>query len=114
MTLCVAWVRQESDHEELVFATDSRLTGGEIWDYGVKLFDLGRPGCLLCFAGHTRRAYPLILHGVSAIRYQPGLADPRRDIHEVIAAISDVFTEIGKSIFDLPVGIDPHEARAEA
>jgi hypothetical protein len=29
MTLCVAWIRQANDTEELVFATDSTLTGGE-------------------------------------------------------------------------------------
>ena len=33
MTLCVAWIRQADDNEELAFATDSCLTGGEIFDY---------------------------------------------------------------------------------
>jgi hypothetical protein len=56
----------------------------------------------------------LILQGVNTIRVQAGLADPRRDIQDVVEAISDVFTELGKFILDLPAGIDPHEARAEA
>ena len=34
MTLCAAWIRQVNDTEELVFATDSTLTGGERWDHG--------------------------------------------------------------------------------
>lgn len=70
MTLCAAWIRQANDDEgkELVFATDSRLRGGEAWDTGLKLFDLGRSDCMLCFAGDTRRAYPLILQAMLAVR----------------------------------------------
>jgi hypothetical protein len=37
MTLCVAWVRQAGDNEEVVFATDSTLTGGEKWNSGITL-----------------------------------------------------------------------------
>ena len=38
MTLCVAYIRQVNETEELVFATDSCLTGGEKWKHGIKLF----------------------------------------------------------------------------
>ena len=68
MTLCIAWIRQENDNQELVFATDSMLTGGgETWKHGVKLFELPRKDCLLCFAGDTDKAYPLILNLISSI-----------------------------------------------
>ena len=42
MTLCTAWVRQINNTDELIFATDSMLTGGEKWDHGIKLFELPR------------------------------------------------------------------------
>jgi hypothetical protein len=48
--------------EELVLATDSRLTGGHTWDAGPKLIPLERGDCALCFAGHTAYAYPVLLH----------------------------------------------------
>ena len=67
MTLCIAWIKETSQSEELVFATDSALTGGEKWNHGVKLFELPRRDCLLCFAGETYRAYPLILNLISTI-----------------------------------------------
>jgi len=73
MTLCVAWIRQANNTEELVFATDSTLTGGEKWDHGVKLFELPRKDCLLSFAGSTARAYPLILNLVSSISFDKQL-----------------------------------------
>ena len=47
MTLCVAWIREVQESEELVFATDSTLTGGEKWNHGVKL--LNYPEEIVCF-----------------------------------------------------------------
>jgi hypothetical protein len=54
MTLCVAWIRQAGDNEELVFATDSTLTGGEKWNRGIKLFELPRKDCLVSKAEVVR------------------------------------------------------------
>lgn len=112
MTLCIAWIRQDGDEQELVMATDSRLTGGERWDYGVKLFELPRPDCLLCFAGGTDRAYPLILNTITSIKFDNFLASPYTDIGNVLEHLTDLFTalvyEIKQSVEDL------HEARAIA
>ena len=76
MTLCTAHIRQVNDTEELVFATDSCLTGGEKWKHGIKLFELPRKDCLLCFAGDTFRAYPLVLNMVSSIHLDKYLQSP--------------------------------------
>ena len=77
MTLCIAWVKQAGENEELIFATDSCLTGGEKWNTGIKLFELQRKDCLLCFAGSTFRAYPLVLNLASSLRFDSKLADQR-------------------------------------
>lgn len=103
MTLCIAWIR-EMPEEELVFATDSTLTGGEKWNHGVKLFELPRTDCLLCFAGETYRAYPLILNLISTIKHNEDLKNPALDIQDVLYGIVDIFTELVKSIFDYPKG----------
>ncbi len=110
MTLCVAWVRQASDTEELVFATDSTLTGGEKWDHGIKLFELPRKDCLLSFAGSTARAYPLILNLVSSITFDKYLFSPSTPIEEVLRHITDLCSELIQKIEREGVSEDIHDA----
>ncbi|MBE2197263.1 MAG: hypothetical protein IAE79_01555 [Anaerolinea sp.] len=112
MTLCVAWIRQVGQEKELVMATDSRLTGGESWDSGVKLFELPRHDCLLCFAGGTARAYPLILNSISSIKFDSTLANSHTDIHDVLDSLLDLFTALVKDIRE-PAD-DINKMRAEA
>lgn len=114
MTLCVAWVRQAGDNEELVFATDSTLTGGEKWNSGIKLFELPRKDCLLCFAGSTFRAYPLVLHLISSIRFNTGLQNPHTDIVGVLEYLSELFTNLVRGIISEISGEDVHTLRSEA
>ena len=95
MTLCIAWIRQGQNNQELVFATDSMLTGGgETWKQGVKLFELPRRDCLLCFAGETSKAYPLVLNLISSIKFDPKIMDPHTDIRQVLEYLCDTFTEL--------------------
>lgn len=112
MTLCIAWIRQHGTEQELVIATDSRLTGGESWDYGVKLFELPRQDCLLCFAGGTERAYPLILNTITSIKFDKYLASPYTDIHNILEYLTDLFTALVQEIKE---SVEPiHEARGLA
>jgi hypothetical protein len=127
MTLCAAWIRKTTNSEELVVATDSRtnkeelvvvtdsrLGGGESWDTGIKLFDIQRPDCLLCFAGRTARAYPLMLHLRSSIQFNPKLANPQIDIHVVLEHLKALFTELCKDFGKLSSSADIHVLRSEA
>jgi hypothetical protein len=104
MTLCAAWIRDINENEELIFASDSVLTGGEKWNHGIKLFELPRKDCLLCFAGETYRAYPLILNLISIIKQDTKLQNQAMDIQEVLYVIVEIFTELVKSIFEKPTG----------
>jgi hypothetical protein len=61
MTLSIAWVRQSGTAHELVFASDSRLSGGGNVDHCQKVFSLPREDCCIAFAGSTMIAYPFIL-----------------------------------------------------
>ncbi len=112
MTLCMAWIRKYGQKEELVMATDSRLTGGESWDSGVKLFELSRLDCLLCFAGATSRAYPLILNCISSIKFDGNLASPHTDIHDVLEYLIDLFSTLVGEINEAIGNVD--EVRGEA
>lgn len=78
MTLCAAWIRHTPiGDQELIFATDSCLSAGERWEAGVKLFELPRKDCFICFAGETSRAYPMILNLIHAIEASPALKNPK-------------------------------------
>ena len=114
MTLCAAFIRQTNETEELVFATDSCLTGGEKWKHGIKLFELPRKDCLLCFAGSTIRAYPLILNLVSSIHLDKYLQSSAARVDEVLEYLSDLFTELVKNIVSEIQGEDIHELRGGA
>lgn len=98
MTLCTAWIRQASDFEELIFATDSCLSSGERWHSGVKLFELPRKDCLLCFAGDTNRTYTLILNLISSIKFDSHLSNPHTDIIDVLDYLTDLFSNLCNSI----------------
>lgn len=112
MTLCVAYIRQVNESEELLFATDSCLTGGEKWKHGIKLFRIPKRDCLLCFAGSTARAYPLVLNLVSSIHLDKYLQSPEASLQDVLEYLSGLFTDlITKIISEIP-GEDIHELRS--
>lgn len=101
MTLCIAWIRKEkeSKNQELVFATDSMLTGGgETWKHGVKLFELPRKDCLLCFAGDTDKAYPLILNLISSIKFDYKIMNQHTDLRQVLEYLCGIFTDLINSL----------------
>lgn len=100
MTLCVSWIREVNNERELVFATDSCLSGGERWHSGVKLFELPRKDCLICFAGETNRTYPLILNLISSIKFDEHLLSSHTDIAEVLDYLTRLFTSLCHSIKD--------------
>jgi hypothetical protein len=113
MTLCTAWIKETSDNEELYFATDSTLTGGEKWDHGIKLFELPRKDCLICFAGSVGRAYPLILNLISLLKNDSRICDTEIDIGILVHEIAELFTNLVVTISDCVPG-EENTTRAEA
>jgi hypothetical protein len=60
MTVAISWTRKTNTGRELWVMSDSRLSGGKCWDYGPKVFGIGRSDALIAFAGDTAWSYPLI------------------------------------------------------
>lgn len=60
MTVVVSWTRKTKTGRELWIMSDSRLSGGKFWDYGPKVFGMGRSDAVIAFAGETDWSYPLI------------------------------------------------------
>jgi hypothetical protein len=113
MTLCTAWIRETSDNEELFFATDSALTGGEKWDHCVKLFELPRRDCLICFAGNVGHAYPLLLNLISLFKNDSRLCNTEIDIGSLVHEIAELFTDLVLSISDYQL-LSETEVRGDA
>lgn len=104
MTLSVAWIRRVGDVEELVFASDSRLRGGEAWDCCPKIIPMPRSDCLVAFSGSTWRAYPLALQLANAIELFPGSRRRRKDISDLRTHSLQVFEQMMSLLHDLPAG----------
>lgn len=67
MTIAAGWVRTlDSGAEELIFCSDSRLSNGQRFDHCQKTFRFARSDAVMCFAGRTDWAYPMIVAAINA------------------------------------------------
>ena len=99
MTLCAVWIRHTpTGDQELVFATDSCLSAGDRWPAGVKLFELPRKDCFICFAGESLRAYPMIFNLIQSIESSPALKNPQTDLLDVVKHAENLFTDLVQAI----------------
>lgn len=114
MTLTMAWVRKVGERDELVFASDSRLSGGSDWDCCPKILLLPRGDSLLAFAGNTMDAYPLMLQFRNWLEIHPSARNRSLDINDLKKRMRTVFNDMRLFISDLPVGqTTPDPAKCE-
>ena len=99
MTVAAAWIREFKNTQELVFVSDSRLSGdGRTVDASPKILMLPRSDCAIVFAGYTGDAYPLMHHVAFAIDAHRGLASRTLDLVEFKPHLLKVLDEAVKSI----------------
>ena len=104
VTLSMAWIRTVARHREMVFASDSRLSGGSDWDCCPKLLRLPRHDSLLAFAGDTVDAYPLMLQFRNWLEINPAAANRSVDINSLKKRLRVVVNDMRNFITDLPRG----------
>ena len=61
MTVSIAWVRKRKGYEEMYFASDSRLSGGQYFDACPKMLALPRQDCAIAFAGVSGDGFSMML-----------------------------------------------------
>ncbi len=105
MTISLAWTRKVDNVEELVVATDSRLGFGCRWDCCPKIRILPRDDAVVCFAGDTMYAYPIILQIQSAVAQHPKLLSRAMDITDLKGHLLRILNEMVSLVHDLPVGM---------
>ena len=108
MTLVAAWVRKFELSEELVIASDSRLTGGMRWDCCPKIFPLDREDSAICFAGTTNYAYPIIMQIHSMINMNFKLSSRAKDIYDLQNSIINIVNEMLEYRFEFSSAPDAH------
>jgi hypothetical protein len=104
MTLVVVFRRRVADRYELVFGSDSRLSGGQYNDQAQKIFQLPRNDALFAFAGNTQYAYPLLMQLLRSIESFPPSADGRLRLSKAKGHILRVFQQSYSGIHSLPIG----------
>lgn len=104
MTLVAAWIRKVDDIEELVVASDSRLRFGCAWDYSPKIMPLARGDSVLCFAGDTFYAYPMLIQLKSALEMNEKILSRAVDISDLRSYVISIIEEMRLAVHDLPSG----------
>lgn len=75
------------DYEQLVFVSDSRISGGSSFDACPKIILFARSDCAMSFAGYEGHAFPMMLQISLAIEAFPKL---KRGAHEISRVKSHV------------------------
>jgi hypothetical protein len=115
MTIVIAWVRRIRDCEELVFVSDSRLSGdGRNFDACPKIIQLSRSDCALAFAGYTGHAYPMMLQLALAIDAHGPLQRGSMDLFALKSHALKIFDEMSGFIKSSPLLSSASEIEPEA
>jgi len=104
MTVVVSWTRKTKTGRELWVMSDSRLSGGKCWDYGPKVFGMGRSDAVVAFAGDTAWSYPLIAQITSYVESFVNLRERAIDFIDAREKIVQVLNESLSFVFD---AVDP-------
>lgn len=110
MTLAVAWIRRLKRRDQLIVASDSRLSFGARWDCCPKIFPLIRNDSILAFCGDTAFAYPILIQLINSVRNYEKATSRELDIVELRPHFLKVISSMCTQVTDLPRGdhgIDP-------
>ena len=104
MTLAAAWNCDAGPNKELVMATDSRLRAGYAWDCCPKIITMPRSDAVLCFAGSTEYAYPLLLQIPDAVDSFHKSRDRAQDLCDLKGHVIRVFDGMRAAFSDVVNG----------
>ncbi len=112
MTLVAVWVREVATLRQLVVVSDSRATGGEVWDWCPKVLPLPRPSTIAAVAGDLSVSYAFLLQAVSATTLETGNRNGRVDLGNFVAQIERLLRQARspQHFADLPPVGDTLEA----
>lgn len=106
MTLVAIWVRQNATVSELVAVSDSRISGGELWDRCPKLVSLPRPATAMAMSGDATTAYAFLLQAMNTCLLLDGNEVGRTDIRYLAKKLRDVYNDSRSEVSDFPSSQD--------
>ncbi len=123
MTISICWRRKFRNIDEIVFASDSRLSAGYRWDCAQKVFPIDGPNFSISFAGNADFALPCIFHLQQSVRtygrYRSGAArigEISGDFIKMINQLREIVDDQDIAQFDktnfLISGYDHHTGEA--
>jgi hypothetical protein len=101
MTIAVGWVRKVKNCEELVFISDSRLCGGHRWDECPKIMTMPCESCVLCFAGDTGYAYPMMMQVNYAMSEYNKIRTRAMDVSDLNGYVLKHINHLSQSVYDM-------------
>ena len=110
MTLVAAWVRKNKNSQELIVASDSRVTGGIAINCAPKLFRLERNDAVLAYCGPTVVAYPILLQIKAGLDAHEETRERIIDVVDLKSHIEKTIERLRTQIRDLPSKDDTHRS----
>ena len=101
MSIVVAWVRKVNNCEELVFASDSRLCGGQRWDQCPKMIETAGKSAVIAFAGDTGYAYPMMVQMNHALSEYSRVITRAMDISDINGHLINQANNLIRSVYDM-------------
>lgn len=105
LTITLAWERRLASYSEIVFCSDSRLSGGGNIDVCQKIFPLPREDAAIGFCGSTLIAYPIINQFVSYVRNYKKNLDRALDGSELPRRLASLANKFLDSYID-PIDLE--------
>lgn len=105
MTISIAWIRNAGRYNELIVASDSRLSSAGHVDICQKVFPLPRGDAFLAFSGDTIIAFPFFFQLRAAIEDFHQATDRSQDVTELYGRVLELLNFYRDSWLDT----DPNE-----
>jgi len=114
MTISIAWTRKVSNYEELVFVSDSRLTGGKKFDACPKILALPRTDCAIAFANTSGDAFSMMIQLSLAIDAYPPARKRQFELNLLLEHAVSVFNGMLEKISLTGIKGNPGSAKTDA
>ncbi|TBZ54231.1 hypothetical protein [Rhizobium leguminosarum] len=102
MTISICWQRKFRGVDEIIFASDSRLSAGYRWDCAQKIFPIEGPNFCISFAGNSDFAFPCIFQFQRMVksyeRFSTGAAPISVLAKDFLAIVNQLFALVDDKI----------------
>ncbi|CAN5588176.1 hypothetical protein BH10PSE14_BH10PSE14_33700 [soil metagenome] len=100
MTISLCWRRKFQGVDEIVFASDSRLSAGYRWDCAQKIFPIEGPNFCISFAGDSDFGFPVIFQFQCMVRNYRRYANGAAPISEMTKDFLAIVNQMASLVDD--------------